>query len=160
MEGKIVLYNEYDQKVGETFVRRARQLVKQQRAEWIGDSQNAIRFVADVEDWEVDTIAGDTSVRSDKSEEWLIPLAEKRIVERKRFIIHSIVAIPTWLFLVMIAGYGGEMFFTGVCLTAYLIHVYQFAIPRLMKYRSHDRKERKARALAAEVAILKAEMQK
>jgi len=160
MEGKVILYDANDTKVGETFMRRARQFVKQQRAEWIDDNHNAIRFVADLENWETAIMPSD-----DPNDTQLILLAEKRITERKRFIIHSIVAVPIWLVLVFVFGNMTRdmvfpVFFTGVCLTAYLIHAYQFAIPRINKYRSHDKEERRARRLAAEVATLKTELQR
>jgi len=44
MEGKVVLYNSDNLKIGETFTRRARQLVNKQRAVWMDDNQSAIRF--------------------------------------------------------------------------------------------------------------------
>ena len=44
MENKVSLYNSNDIKIGETYARRARQLVKQQRAMWIDESQTSIRF--------------------------------------------------------------------------------------------------------------------
>jgi len=44
MESKVLLYNSNDIKIGETFARRARQLVNRQRAEWVDDNHSAIRF--------------------------------------------------------------------------------------------------------------------
>ena len=155
METKIILYDADDKKVGETFARRAKQLVKQQRAQWVDDTQTAIRFIKDMDDWQ------DSGEISDES---LIALAEKRILEQKRFIVHSIAVIPTWLLLFWISGDLTRSdiwpaFFTGVFLAAYLIHIYQFAIPRLRKRSLADREERKARRLATEIAHLKAELQ-
>ena len=49
MENKVVLYNSNDIKIGETFVRRARQLVRQQRAAWVDESETAIRFAPGME---------------------------------------------------------------------------------------------------------------
>lgn len=46
MEGKVTLFNVNNDKIGETYIRRARQLVKQQRALWVDDSQKAIRFLS------------------------------------------------------------------------------------------------------------------
>ena len=56
MESKVLLYDSNDVKIGETFTRRARQLVKQQRASWINENQDAIRFAPDfpVSEWEVE----------------------------------------------------------------------------------------------------------
>jgi len=44
VEEKIVLYDSNNNRLGQTFSRRARQLVNQQKAMWIDDSQTAIRF--------------------------------------------------------------------------------------------------------------------
>jgi len=55
MENKVSLYNSNDIKIGETFPRRARQLVKQQRAKWIDGSQSSIRFAPGMEN--MDTAA-------------------------------------------------------------------------------------------------------
>lgn len=49
MERKIILYNSNDIKIGETFLRRAQQLVRRQRAAWTDDSQTAIRFYLNME---------------------------------------------------------------------------------------------------------------
>jgi len=57
MENRVSLYNSYDIKIGETFTRRARQLVRQQRAMWTDDSQTAIRFAPGMEN--MDTTAED-----------------------------------------------------------------------------------------------------
>ena len=49
MENRISLYNANGVKIGDTFTRRARQLVRQQRAMWTDDSQTAIRFAPGME---------------------------------------------------------------------------------------------------------------
>ena len=49
MEDKVILYNSSDVKIGETFPRRAKQLVRQQRAMWVDDSHTAIRFAPGME---------------------------------------------------------------------------------------------------------------
>ena len=49
MENKVSLYNSYGIKIGETFTRRARQLVRQQRAMWTDDTQTAVRFAHGME---------------------------------------------------------------------------------------------------------------
>jgi len=49
MENKVSLYNSNDTKIGETFTRRARQLVRQQRAMWIDDTQTSIRMAPNME---------------------------------------------------------------------------------------------------------------
>jgi len=60
MENKVVLYNSNDIKIGETYVRRAKQLVSRQRANWIDENQTAIRFYPEMENMDgtvADTIA-------------------------------------------------------------------------------------------------------
>jgi len=54
MENKVSLYNSNGVKIGETFPRRARQLVRQQRAMWIDDSQSSIRFAPNMENMDTD----------------------------------------------------------------------------------------------------------
>jgi len=44
MENKVTLYNSNNIKIGETYMRRARQLVRQQRAIWTDSYETAIRF--------------------------------------------------------------------------------------------------------------------
>jgi len=53
MENKVTLYNSNDVKIGETFLRRARQLVRQQRAMWIDDRQSAVRFAPGMENMDI-----------------------------------------------------------------------------------------------------------
>ena len=52
MEEKVFLYDSNNKKIGKTYIRRARQLVKQQRAFWVDNTQKAIRFVAEMESLE------------------------------------------------------------------------------------------------------------
>jgi len=53
MENKITLYNSNNVRIGETFARRARQLVKQQRAMWTDDTETAIRFAPGMENMDI-----------------------------------------------------------------------------------------------------------
>jgi len=53
IETKVTLYNANEVKIGETYTRRARQLVRQQRAMWIDDTQSAIRFAPGMENTDV-----------------------------------------------------------------------------------------------------------
>ena len=54
MDNKVSLYNANGAKIGDTFARRARQLVRQQRAMWTDDSQTAIRFAPGMENMDTD----------------------------------------------------------------------------------------------------------
>jgi hypothetical protein len=49
MEPKVTLYDSNNVKIGETFARRARQLVKQQRAAWTHSDQTNLRFFPGME---------------------------------------------------------------------------------------------------------------
>jgi len=40
MENKIVLYNSDNVKIGETYLRQARQLIRQQRAVWVDENES------------------------------------------------------------------------------------------------------------------------
>jgi len=154
MENKVLLYDSNDVKIGETFIRRARQLVKQQRGEWSDESQTAVKFFSDkVEGWETTEFEDDS----------LIALAEKRIKDRTRIIIHSIVFLPVWLLLYVFIDWffsgnrhGAIGFISGVWITAFAIHLWQFIANN--KRRLFGSGERRAARLAAEIAILKNEL--
>ena len=168
MEGKVLLYDANDVKIGETFMRRARQLVKQQRASWIDDEREAIKFAPGLEDSEVGIFEAQPAVsRIEGDEKWLIALAEKRLFKRKMFRWHTILLLPVAFFLFIIcagildAAFGaqGAMFFLGGSwgswLTAYAIHTYFYT---QTKSRSASKSQRIANELAAEVALLKHEL--
>ena len=170
MESKITLYDAHDKRVGETFPRRAKQLVKQQRAVWLDESQTAIRFSPDVDEWdaaEFDTPAFDAKSRDalKKHDAWLVEMAERRIWERKMFIVHSILVLPAWFFLAvsfaaMTNSMYMPMFISGACFAAYGIHAYHFFTKVRKKRISQNREERRAKILAAEVEMLRAELQR
>ena len=77
MENKVLLYDSNGNKIGKTFIRRAKQLVRQQRAVWTDDNQNAIRFAPGMENMDI-VITG---------------LAEKRASAKLGFKIHVITVI-------------------------------------------------------------------
>ena len=155
MDNKVLLYDSNDVKIGETFTRRARQLVKQQRGEWTDENQTAVKFFPDkIEGWENVEIEDST----------LIALAEKRIKERTRMLVHAIVFLPVWFLLYVFIDWffrgntsGMVGFVSGAWITAFAIHSWQFIANN--KHRIFGFEERKARRLAAEIAILKNELQ-
>jgi len=111
MEGKIALFNADGTQIGDTFARRARQLVKQQRATWVDDNHTAIRFnpdPADTDSWEEAlppyptpaTLAVDRPKRGP-----LYAMAEERLRERRRVIKHLLLFIPLFI---------GILFFTVI----------------------------------------------
>lgn len=172
MESRVTLYDSNNVKVGETFVRRARQLVKQQRAKWVDDSLSAVRFTADAEEWEdgFDMMKDESPIPimpsvSTADDEMLIVLAEKRIRERKFFRLHSILFIPALFFFYAffhstMHWRTAEFFFvfmTGALISAYLIHLVWYV---QNKRPSHNKEERKARKLAVEMAILRNELKR
>ena len=118
MESKITLLDANGIEVGETYSRRARQLVKQQRAIWADDTHTAIKFMPDaVEDWELpvsDYAAPPTPPSAKKAEKdsALYILAEKRIRDRRRFVWHTLLFIPGFFGILFfwMAFTGGRMF--------------------------------------------------
>jgi hypothetical protein len=166
MENKIHLYDANDVKIGETFSRRARQLVSQQRAEWVDEAKTAIRFAPDAEEgWEtggaepLPPAAEPASLKTESAaKEGLYMIAERRIRERNRFALHSTAFIPVGLFLLILfdgiyRSNGFLLFILGGWVTAYGIHFIHF----VMNYANNSLsvKERRLRKLAAEVERLK-----
>ncbi|MCL2404627.1 MAG: hypothetical protein FWC92_03660 [Defluviitaleaceae bacterium] len=125
MESKVIMYDASGTEVGETYSRRARQLVKQQRAGWVDDSHTAIRFAPDtVEEWEPDASptphpaahGGTTRMHTTDRSSSLYAMAEARVRERNRLVWHSVLLIPV-LFIVFLWGLmsyngtrGGELY--------------------------------------------------
>ena len=168
MENKIQLFDSDDNKIGETFFRRAKQLVKQQRASWVGDDQKAIKFLPDMENLGVNVNDDADDIPSAGVDEgWLLSVAEKRIKARKLFRMHTILFLPG-LFLAFFAASGiGDVLFTpdgavlflgfawGSWATAYFIHAFFYFQLRLYK---NNGSERRKRELAAEIATIKSEL--
>jgi len=114
METKVMLIDAHGAEIGETYSRRARQLVKQQRAIWADDAHTAIKFVPDQEDeYDLPTETPEAPPRTEKSREALYALAEKRILERKRMVRHAILFIPGYfvIWILWSAMTGGRMFY-------------------------------------------------
>lgn len=167
MEDKVILYDANNAKLGETFMRRARQLVSQQRAEWIDDSHSAIRFAPDVDEWEKEVIPPATITTEPKDSNCIYVLAEKRLHERKMFIMHTVSLIPGYFGIIVLysvletvrpgttATEGFAWFMTGAWTMAYAIHAYFFAKTRLKGFRLVDREERRTQRLTEEVNRLK-----
>ena len=166
MKNKIMLFDASGVPVGETFMRRARQLVNQQRAEWIND--NAIRFAPDADigeaEWSADFTEAPAAVISDAadtgSEALLYYMAERRINERKMFVWHSIFMLPVYLILLILAamiGHSGQYFLLATWsawTTPYMLHAFVFLKARLKEYRPED----KERQLEREVDKLRRTM--
>ncbi|MDR1704755.1 MAG: 2TM domain-containing protein [Clostridiales bacterium] len=162
MESKVLLFDANNTKVGETFMRRARQLVSSQRAEWTDEHHTAIRFAADAEDLPIpvaDTASTPPAETADEA--WIYAAAERQIKERRNFIMHSIGFVPGIFALFLITTaivdqimIDAEYFFIftlgGWC-TAYGIHLWFFARKRLKNFRLLDTEKRKAYRLNAEV---------
>ena len=164
MDGKVLLLDANDAKVGETFFRRARQLVSQQRAEWVDESHNAIRFAPDTDDWREETAYPAAAEESADDDNWIYNLAVKRLKDRKWFIIHAIALFPVYIFLYGIASavfYSRNdvseffMFTAGAWTMASAIHMWYFFKTYLKGYRPAGSEERRARRLANEVERLR-----
>jgi len=91
MENKVLLYDSNNVKIGETFVRRARSLVKQQRAMWLDEAQSAVKFFAGMENLAIAEDSQDLDVAVTDAEDGtlIVTLVEKRIKERKMLMVHS-----------------------------------------------------------------------
>jgi len=109
VEGKVSLFDSNDIKIGETFARRARQLVKQQRASWINDSQDAIRFAPGME--KMDDVMDDVMddhiherhiAHGPDKDSGLLKLARRRVRARTAFKLHFALAMIINVFLVMV----------------------------------------------------------
>ena len=122
MESKVLIYNSDDIKIGETFIRRARQLVKRQRAMWVNDEQTAIRFAPGMENMDSTPDSGDKLMNQ------LMPLAEKRMRDRKKFVIHTFATIP--LAIIFIYLYSMDMDTIGfhlIWVIPYTAHAFLYA---------------------------------
>ena len=155
----IAMIDSNENKIGETFYRRAKQLVKQQRAVWTSDEKNAIKFIQDMENIPED------DPTQEQDEEWIFKLAAKRIKDRKLFKWHSIMLIPglilTWIFGLIISDASHPVngaFFIGFSwgswITSYIIHAY-FYFKKYPFGGQAAKKARKERELAAEIAAIK-----
>jgi len=167
LDSKVTLYNSENKRVGETFSRRARQLVKQQRAVWTDDTHSAIRFFPDaVEDWETtETHPITEEATYNKEDAALYALAQKRLSTRRRLFWHTIALIPGFLLLVVFADgafrwNSVEMgFFMGLTFTLwgglFVYHIHQFIKFNKGFFPFALSEQRRARKLAEEVEQLK-----
>ena len=169
MNNMITMLDASEKKIGETFFRRAKQLVKQQRATWTSEDQKAIKFLSGMENLSEE--ADDGTLQDPADEKWIHELAIKRINDRKFFRWHSIAIFPS-LFMALVvassmfdAAFGGEaaMFFLGLAWgslsTAYLIYAFFY----FKKYPIRDgasKKARREREIAAEIAAIKSSLSK
>ena len=118
MDDKVLLYNSNDVKIGETYARRARQLVKQQRALWVDDSQKAIRFAKGMENLD-DTVIADTDKNlpaqdGTSADKELMKLARRRVHTRFAFNLHRSISLILSVFLIMIYLLTGGGYFWPV----------------------------------------------
>ena len=114
MESKVLLYDSNNVKIGETFIRRARQLVKQQRASWIDEKQDAIRFAPGMENLD-DTMDDDIHekklAKSSGEDEELMKLAKQRVHARIGFNLHRSISVIICAFLILIYFITGGGYF-------------------------------------------------
>ena len=114
MESKVILYDSSNTKIGETYTRRARQLVKQQRATWTDESHTAIRFAPGMENMD-DTFAagageGYATHTGSPSDKELMKLAKQRVHARFAFKLHLalfFILCPFWILIYMLTDPGG-----------------------------------------------------
>ena len=155
MESKIALFDSNDVKVGETYMRRARQLVNQQRAEWVGGGMDAIKFVPDADGWDGDDAPAAKSADASADSKWIYTLAEKRVRDKRKAIIHTVVLLPGYFFFFLItltldSAYGDSFalfcmgFMYGVWSAVYAAHIlyYRRTHPAELKSSRADRRKR------------------
>jgi hypothetical protein len=113
MESKIILYDSDNIKIGETFHRRAKQLVRQQRAAWTDEGQKAVRFFPGMEhlkDIETDeTTHPENPTPASPMDNKLLKLAKRRVVLSHVFrtMLTSYVLVNSLLiFIWLTAGRG------------------------------------------------------
>ena len=117
MENKVLLYDSNDIKIGETFARRARQLVKQQRASWTNENQDAVRFAPGMENFDkledFENIDNSHATSSDDAgekrpagssgtDDKLMTLAKRRVYARFAFKLHALISLALSVFLVVV----------------------------------------------------------
>ncbi|MCL2604914.1 MAG: hypothetical protein FWD90_10585 [Defluviitaleaceae bacterium] len=172
IDTKVTLYDADGKRIGETFSRRARQLVKQQRALWADETHTAIRFLPDAaEEWEMETDGIPTAPNpsgTDKTEPIdanLYALARKRISTRRRMFWHTLALLPGYLFLAAVidAMFRFNSFeiglFIGITFTLWTVSF----VYTLLQFRKYNRgffllaemENRHARKLANEMERLK-----
>jgi len=129
MESKVMLIDADGNEVGETYSRRARQLVKQQRAIWANDSHTAIQFMPDeADEWDIPKTPVEAPPEKEKSSH-LYALAEKRIQDRRRFLWHTLLLIPVVIFIPIIMTFFSSgrrwdelhWLFLGLCWGAWIM---------------------------------------
>ncbi|MCL2364509.1 MAG: hypothetical protein FWC71_07600 [Defluviitaleaceae bacterium] len=106
-ETKVALYGADGGRMGETFSRRARQLVKQQRATWMNAEHTAIQFVADEpEAWDAEpaVYAPHEAHTPEAPDAALLELAQKRLSTRRWFFLHALALIPGYAFWAAISS--------------------------------------------------------
>lgn len=117
MEGKVLLYDSNGAKIGETFFRRAKQLVKQQRASWTSEKQDAICFSPGMENLD-ESLAEDASesgsgellMESLYAEDELMKLAKRRVRAAIAFKLHRGISLILIVFFVAIFVASGSDF--------------------------------------------------
>jgi len=167
MENKVLLYDISGKKVGETFMRRARQLVKQQRAMWMDDGQTAVQFITDVNTKEIMDDAEISPLPVFDDEAWMIDLANKRIIQRRVYITHSVAfAIGTipLSFAISLAADNSYWFMMAMAITAtsswflgFMAHTIVFAV-KMHRVRRPDEASGQQRAIEREIANIKRQL--
>ena len=144
MESKVIMLDASGAEIGETYTRRARQLVKQQRAMWADDAHTSIRFMPDkTEDWELEMAYTPSPASAPapppetERTSTLYAIAAKRMRDRRRIIWHSLALIPVFIIIAWwgVASYHmsrhgaghGYLILMGFCwgvwATAYVNHL-------------------------------------
>jgi len=174
MEGMIKLYDANGIEIGETFARRARQLVKQQRAVWADDTHTAVQFLPDTEEeWDIPVSEmtpkathSSAPPPSERHSSALYALAEKRIRDRRWLILHTLALIPVYFFIALFwdaatgfrmtpMGFMSMGFSWGVWTMLYIMRLRDFIKAHGSSFRIGGWETRRQLQLQAEVDRLK-----
>ncbi|MCL2575173.1 MAG: 2TM domain-containing protein [Defluviitaleaceae bacterium] len=162
MENKVALYNSENLKIGTTYTRRAIQLVKQQRAYWVDDNQQAIRFFEGMENADTDddveqkVLDAHISHLGSAKDTYLMRLAKRRVILKTIFkalvglyFTINILLVAIWFFLTddrhfwpgwVIAGWGFGIIIVGIVFKALMIQTSDFTSQVSKEY--HNLKNR------------------
>ncbi|MCL2350196.1 MAG: 2TM domain-containing protein [Defluviitaleaceae bacterium] len=117
MEEKVILYDFNNVKIGETYVRRARQLVKQQRAFWVDDSQRALRFAPGAERF-AEEERPEAAHAGGAPDEDLMKLARRNVILKNVFKLNLLIWLTVSGFLVLMWLWIGARYFWPIWVIA------------------------------------------
>ncbi|MCL2576134.1 MAG: hypothetical protein FWE33_06845 [Defluviitaleaceae bacterium] len=107
---KITVYDANDERIGDTFSRRAKQLVLKNRAVWYDDGNLAIRLIKEEKQMEIYPadngkiidLREDAPTADDAENKLLMYLAKRNVRKRRNLIVHILAWIVTAFFVLVV----------------------------------------------------------